>query len=323
MLQEKLNKMLNRKVTARKPKVAVAVSGGIDSMALALLAAAWTKDVTALTVDHGIRKEAAEEAKQVAKWMKKLKIKHHILTNKKEKPKSDVMNYAREVRYSLLTDWCKKNKIDALLVAHNLEDQAETVLMRMERGSGVDGLSGIPPENTINGVRILRPLISISRKDLKKFLKEKKQKWIEDPTNKNTKYKRNKTREVLNAITDVEKDVLVKRFADIAGHMQRVKGFLETASDNAFKNSVVVEEKRFLLDGARFRSLHEEIALRLLTDLLVKAGKKGERPRFDNLKNLYENLMREDFKAATLAGCRVFASIKKRENGKIIFISEG
>ena len=131
----------------RPPALAVAVSGGADSMALTLLAADWAAarrgSIVALTVDHRLRNESRAEAKQVAAWLAARGIEHKILAWTGEKPSSDVQAAAREKRYELLEDWCRRQGILHLLVAHNLDDQAETFLLRLGRGSGLYGLSGM------------------------------------------------------------------------------------------------------------------------------------------------------------------------------------
>jgi tRNA(Ile)-lysidine synthase len=157
------------------PHIAVAVSGGADSMALALLAARWARQregrVTGLIVDHGLRPNSAAEAKRVANWLGRRQIDHRILTWRGTKPETGVQTVAREARYGLLIDWCRRHGVLHLLVAHQLEDQAETVVLRLERGSGVDGLAAMPAAIETPWVRILRPLLALTRAELRAFLR--------------------------------------------------------------------------------------------------------------------------------------------------------
>ena len=149
-----------KKIIDKHKKVAVAVSGGADSMALALLLNEQTNSkLIAITVDHGLREESAREAKQVKKWLEKYDIEHHILKWEGDKKNSNIQFEARTARYQLMCDFCKKNDIQLLLVAHNLQDNAETLLMRIMRGSGVDGLSAIADATKINNIEVLRPLL--------------------------------------------------------------------------------------------------------------------------------------------------------------------
>ncbi len=130
------------------PALAVAVSGGPDSLALAMLAKAWSDarggSLVALTVDHGLRPESTGEARQVGRWLKKRGIPQRILRWDGPKPGSALQAEARSARYALLTGWCRARGILHLLLGHQREDQAETVLMRLERGSGPDGLAAMP-----------------------------------------------------------------------------------------------------------------------------------------------------------------------------------
>ena len=129
------------------PHLAVAVSGGGDSMGLVILANRWARQrggqVTALTIDHGLRKGAAKEAEKVGKWLSKYSIKHVVLKWRGDKPITGIQEAARNARYRLMDQWCQNNHILHLLLAHTLDDQAETLLMRLQRGSGLDGRNQI------------------------------------------------------------------------------------------------------------------------------------------------------------------------------------
>src|SRR5579863_2293243 len=134
----------------RRPLLAVAVSGGADSLALALLASVWAKArrgrVVALTVDHRLRRESTGEARQVGRWLRRLGIAHEILTWKGPYPQGDVQAAARAARYALLEAWCHTAHCLHLLTAHHREDQVETFWLRLARGSGLDGLAAMPAE---------------------------------------------------------------------------------------------------------------------------------------------------------------------------------
>jgi len=131
------------------PRIAVAVSGGADSLALALLAADWAAaqggKAVALTVDHGLRPEAAAEARQVRRWLADCGISHFILAWRGPRSGADVQAAARAARYRLMGEWCARRGILHLLLAHHRDDQAETVLLRLARGSGLEGLAAMAP----------------------------------------------------------------------------------------------------------------------------------------------------------------------------------
>ncbi|KJB89963.1 tRNA lysidine(34) synthetase TilS, partial [Skermanella aerolata] len=176
------------------PRVAVGVSGGADSMALCLLLKSWTEDrsgsLLALTVDHGLRQNAADEAIQVGSWLKARDVAHDILRWDGVKPLSGIQSAARDARYRLLTERCHAEGILHLALAHHREDQAETVLLRFAHGSGIDGLGGMAAVRETGSVRLLRPLLPVSRDRLRTYLTETCQSWVEDPSNQSPAYAR-------------------------------------------------------------------------------------------------------------------------------------
>jgi tRNA(Ile)-lysidine synthase len=165
------------KPLGRARTLLIAVSGGPDSTALLLMADEWARRrgrtrIEAATVDHGLRPESAEEAKAVAALCARLGVAHRILQWKGAKPVSRLQERAREARYRLLVDHAKAIGADALLTAHHADDQAETVLFRLLRGSGVAGLRGMELTTTRDGMTIARPLIGLKKRDLIAFAKE-------------------------------------------------------------------------------------------------------------------------------------------------------
>src|SRR5262245_21437394 len=150
-----------------QPRLAVAVSGGSDSLALTLLLHDWARRqrgvLTALTVDHGLRPEAAAEARQVARWLRARGIRHRVLTWRPagEARRGGLQAAARAARYRLLGAWCRANGVLHLALAHHREDQAETLLLRLARGSGLDGLAAMAAVSEREGVRLIRPLLAV------------------------------------------------------------------------------------------------------------------------------------------------------------------
>ncbi len=293
------------------PHIAIAVSGGGDSMALALLASGWINDnggnITALTVNHGLRKEAANEAIQVTKWLKTHDIAHKILTYSGDIPKSNIQEQARDIRYDLMTDWCKDNNILHLLVAHNMEDQAETFLIRLQRGSGVDGLSAMSPISWKNNVRILRPLLKISHDDLLDYLQAKNQEWIEDPSNKKNSYLRNRVRAFLANETDNK--ATIKRLCNTAENMSRAKAALETETTGNMVDIVHISPLGYgTISHSKFTKISEEIALRIISSLITTISGEDTKPRFEKLQNLYSAIKHNhDIKGLTLSGCKIYS----------------
>ncbi len=173
--------------------LAIAVSGGGDSIALLRLVLDWRgtpRSLTSLTVNHRLREGAAAEAMRVKNWCKALGIAHHTLPWKHDGVKSGLQARARTARYDLMSAWCMKNGVSLLLTAHTADDQAETVAMRKQRTSSIKSLAGIWPQSEWHGVKVARPLLSVSREDLRAYLRGIGQRWIEDPSNDDTRFER-------------------------------------------------------------------------------------------------------------------------------------
>jgi len=212
---------------------AVAVSGGSDSMALLRMAHyLWErheKQIVALTVDHGLRPESVGEAKQVAAWCASLGVEHHVLKWAYD-GKGNLSAAAREGRYRLMADFCTSRGIERLYTAHTMDDQAETVLMRFARGSGVDGLAGMATTTPLWGVDVVRPFVlDQSRESLRSFLGEFGQDWIDDPTNDDARYDRVKARELFKHLEPL--GISVRSLSGLAQRMKLAKHVLEDQAD--------------------------------------------------------------------------------------------
>ena len=144
-------------------KIAIALSGGSDSMALLLLLKTQNIPLHALTVDHHLRPESASEAAQVAAWCNALGVPHTTLHWQHEKIESGLPEKARDARYALMFDWCREHHIQHLFTAHHLDDQIETMLFRLTRGSGLVGLSGMLPLTQRDGIFLHRPLLAFPK----------------------------------------------------------------------------------------------------------------------------------------------------------------
>jgi tRNA(Ile)-lysidine synthase len=294
MLEKNFKDKLLSFVNKPPEKLAVAVSGGADSMCLAFLSKKLLKDtdIIALIVDHGLRSESAKEAKLVQKRLSRLAITSHILKWSGKKPTSNIQENAREARYDLLTKFCKKNKINCLLTAHNFDDQAETVLMRVYRGSGIDGISGMKAHSSYNSVEILRPLIGIKRTDIESYLKTNKIKWVDDPSNLNERFDRVKIRKLLRSLDDT--DVWLERLNLLASNSARSADFINSEVEKTFKKFVHIDKLGFMsLRFTDFNSLHQEIALKILVKILGMFSGNIQQPRLQNLLKL-ENSIRNN-----------------------------
>lgn len=290
------------------PRLAVAVSGGADSMALALLAADWAAarggSVVALTVDHGLRPGSGAEAAEVGGRLAALGIAHEVLHWEGPKPAADLQAAAREARYRLLGDRCRAGGVLHLLLAHHRDDQAETLLLRLGRGSGVDGLAAMAPVQETPWGRLLRPLLGVARERLAATLAARGQGWTEDPSNANAAFARVRLRRLLPVLA--AEGLTPARLAATAGRLGRARTALEAALSEAALHTVVLHPAGFArLDPAGFARLPAEVRLRLLSRLLRAVGGGNYAPRLERLERLAADLMGGLGGARTLAGCRV------------------
>ena len=292
----------------RPPHLAVAVSGGADSMALTLLAHRWAAAqggrVTALSVDHKLRPEAAAEARQVGRWLRPRKIAHRILEREPDGAGGNLQAAARAARYRLLEDWCAQSGVLHLLLAHHREDQAETLLLRLARGSGLDGLASMAAVVERAPCRLLRPLLPVPRPRLLATLEAEGQAWIEDPSNRDEAYARVRLRrlEPLLAATGLG----APRLAATAGRLARARAALEGAVAGLLGRTALVHPAGFVsLDRAELLGVPAEVGLRALAAVLTMVGGAEYPPRLERLERLYAGLAAGLEGGRTLGGCRV------------------
>lgn len=299
----------------RPARIAVAVSGGADSMALAVLAAGWAAKhgvaLTAFTVDHGLRPEAAREARQVAAWLKAAGIAHRILRwQPAVRPQANIQAAARAARYDLLQTACARAKIGHLLLAHHRDDQAETLLLRSLRGSGVDGLAAMAPARQLDdGLVILRPLLDIPKARLEATLRRRGQDWIEDPSNRDDGFARVRVRQALDHLAGGDaaaRAEITAHLAQTAANMARARTALAAAAHDLLRAAIVVAPAGYaLLDPAPLATAGEETALRALARLLAAIGGQPLPPRLDRLQRLLTQITARHPMPQTLHRCRL------------------
>jgi tRNA(Ile)-lysidine synthase len=295
----------NKLDSLNKKNYAVAVSGGPDSLALVALTKAYfynkkTKFYYVL-VDHNIRKNSAKEAKQVQNLLKKHQINLKIILNKKKITKN-IQGLARNTRYELLSSYCKRNNIKTLLTAHNLEDQVETFLIRLSRGSGLKGLSSMSPLTKIdNKINLYRPLLDIKKNSLIKLSKNVFGKYFKDPSNKNLKYLRTKVRNLKGPLekSGIEYDQIIKSINNLA----LSKATLDEYLKKIFEDTIRKTKKEILLNFKKFNRLNKEIKIALINESIKRLKNNYYSLRFKKVENLIVNLGQKNFKQATLGGC--------------------
>ena len=294
-------------------------------MALAVLAAGWAAKrqitFTALTVDHGLRAGSRAEARQVGAWLAARGISHKVLTWRGDKPGSNVQAMARDARYRLLGDWCRRHGVIDLLVAHHQEDQAETLMLRLMRGSGVDGLAAMMPVVQRNNIRLLRPLLATPKSRLQATCKKFRQDWVDDPSNRSDNFARVRVR---NLMADHAGDGLTaKRLSATAARMAQAAAALDRVAQELLGNAVTFFPEGYAeIEVNPLSAAPREIGLRTLARCLGVVGGGDYRPRYDRLNSVYDALCSGSLaRGRTLAGCHLVAENKfvrvMRENRHI------
>ena len=271
----------------------VAVSGGPDSTALLVLAARWRATLksgpklVAVTVDHKLRRESADEARAVGRLARKLGIAHVIVPWRGAKPKTGLQQAARDMRYRLLAKEASKIGARHVLTAHTLDDQAETVLIRLARGSGVAGLAAMARENSLAGVTIVRPLLDVPKARLIATLRREKIAFADDPSNRNPKFTRVRMRGLMAALA--QEGLTAARLALLARRIRRADAAIENAVSQAGRTLArgTASQGGVAFDAAGFARLPEEIGLRLLGRAVARCGDEGP-VELAKLERLYD-----------------------------------
>ena len=288
-----------------KKRYTIAVSGGPDSLALAALSKAYSNikkvKFKYVLVDHNIRKNSAKEAKQVKGLLKKNKINLNIILNKKKITKN-IQSLARNRRYEILSNYCRKNKINTLITAHNLEDQVETFFIRLSRGSGLQGLSSMNYLSKIdNKVNLYRPLLDIEKKFLIKISKIVFGKYFKDPSNKNLKYLRTKIRNLKKPLekSGIEYRQIIKSINNLASSKATLDDYLK----KIFKETIKKKRKEIFINFEKFKEHNKEIKIALINESIRRLKNNYYNPRTKKVENLIKNLENTNFKKSTLGGC--------------------
>lgn len=299
---QELNVSLERMKIPVTARVAVAVSGGADSLSLVVLIHE-IRSTVALIVDHDLRADSANEAQETAEKLTSLGIENHVLVwRHDELPTANIQAVAREARYSLMRDWCKQKGISFLCTAHHLDDQAETVLLRLARGSGVYGLAGMSEKRDLGkGVVLARPLLSVSKQRLVAVLRERRMTWVDDPSNSNIAFDRVKIRNLLK--TPPLEGLQADRLGATAERFARSRRALEFYQRRWLLEAVEFFDAGYaILDRRKFADVPEDIYLRAMNSLIQFAGGGGYAPRFEKLLRLTSVLLDENFMGYTLSG---------------------
>ena len=302
-----------------RPFLAVAVSGGPDSLALAILAHRWARErggkICALTVDHRLRAESGAEIRRLQGWLSARAIRHEVLTWTGAKPTSGIQEAARAARYRLLGDWCREHGCLHLLTAHHREDQVETHLIRHRAHSGPAGLAGMSAIRELTDCRLLRPLLGFSRDRLLALLNAQRQPFITDPSNRNPAFERSRFR---------DGDPAMPSAAELPPLLTEIRrlGTLRAASEHersaCFARSVSLHSAGFaVLDPGVLFAIPDETVERVLSAVAATIGGASYPPRRKRIARLRQVLGASSSNGHTLGGCRFV-----RWRGRILVMRE-
>lgn len=294
-------------------KLAVAVSGGVDSVCLLHWCKMAGMDIVCLHVNHGLRDAADVETRYVGDLCKNLGVPCKIFYWTGDKPVSGLENAAREARYKMMTDFCLENDIYALLVAHQADDQIETFLMNLGRGSGLYGLAAMRRETMRDGVRIIRPLLDVSRAELRSWCDENNVKYFIDEMNSDPHYTRVKIRQN-RYLLDEKLGITDGRILLAIENLGRLRDKIESEVDNLVKS--VVHNRRAVFSDVFLFDLGDDIRLKFIGTLIQVIGGDKYPPRLNSLADALSRLHRDC--KFTLGHCTL-----RRLNDKILVVPEG
>jgi len=304
----------------------LAVSGGPDSMALMHLACRWLRLVqrdrsafSVVTVDHGLRPQSREEAEFVAREAKKLGFVHATVRWTGEKPKTRIQSTARSARYDLLEDYCRSRSIPCLITAHTRDDQAETFLMRLRRGSGLDGLAAMAPTSKWKNVSVVRPLLGMSKARLIVYARLHAIPFVADPSNENLRFERARIRAAFKAFAaaGITPSALVRSVFRLQRSREALTQVAESFLDKYFKVGALAQGE---LPRDEFNKLPPDLALRVLARVLTLLSGRQKPLRLAKLEHVFERLSLDHCKI-TFGGCLIVAQGDRlrfyRESGRI------
>jgi tRNA(Ile)-lysidine synthase len=303
---------LFRKLAERRGLI-LAVSGGPDSTALMLLMSAWRErpPVSVVTIDHGLRPEAAGEVQLVAKNAAALGLDSRIMIPAIPRSEGNLQDWARRARYDCLVRAARETGFDTIVTAHHQDDQAETFLLRLARGSGVYGLASMREEEQLEGVLLARPLLEVPRAVLHAIAAESGLMIVSDPSNLDQRFDRVQLREVMPSLAD--RGIDARRLAETAGRLGRTAEAIDHYATKLLKDHFV-SDAFGVVSGpvAALKTVPEEVALRALARILRAVGGTDYTPRLSSIESLHNAL-----------GSVPAAGLKQTLSGVIIEVARG
>jgi tRNA(Ile)-lysidine synthase len=278
----------------KQQKIAVAVSGGSDSMALVVLlqnfCLHFAINLSAVIINHNYREKSESEAKKVSMQLQKLNIENIVLSiDNNLVPTSNIEKKLRQYRYELLLNYCCKKQINYLATGHQLDDVAENFLIRLFRGSGLDGLSTMEKISNYQNLILLRPLLDFSKQQLQQFLQSKNIEWQEDESNVDTKFLRNKIRIFLHSFTDYLP--IVNRINKTSQEIANINKKFNCELLQYSQECLLWQQDYCLLKKSSIEIIEKEMMLKMLALMLMEIGNKDYKPRKEKLQNYYQYLV--------------------------------
>ena len=301
VFKRKLNRL-------NKKPVVVAVSGGPDSLALTALAKLYSKDykckIYYVLVNHNLRKNSSKEALSVKKLLKKHNVSLNILKNNLV-IKNNIQSKAREIRYNLLTSYCKKMNVKTIITAHNLEDQVETFFIRLSRGSGLDGLSSMKEINKINyKIRLIRPLLSFKKEQLIRLSHTVFGKFYKDPSNNDTKFLRTRIRSLKKHLekSGIKYNQVFKSIRNLASS----RDTLDLYFNKIYEEVVIKKKSKIIIKIKHLNNLNLEMQMRVFKKSLKDLTRSYYSPRTKKIISLVDKIRLSKDTKYTLGGCFIF-----------------
>ncbi len=297
----------------RGQKIAVAVSGGLDSVCLLYWLKKLNFDITVLHINHKLRDVSDTESDYVKNLAKQLNVNCICFDWMDEKPVAGLESAARDFRYKQMTDYVRNNNLDCLAIAHHADDQIETFLMNLSRGSGVYGLAGIQAVTVKDGVKIIRPLLNVFRTELLEYADKNNIKYFNDEMNEDEKYTRvkiRKNRKCLNDVLGITDSRILLAINNLSRTRDGLESYINKKLENVIKSDYCRISESFLFDEP------VDIRLKLLGTILQRLGTGKYQPRLKSLEFAIKSL-KSDCKI-TLADC-----ILRRLKNEILIVPVG
>ncbi len=304
--QRRLNEVAFNYSAKNEPLSGIAVSGGSDSLAMLYLLAEKGWPIAAATVDHQLREGSRTEAEVVAEHCERLSVPHTILTWDRPDLSGNLQDKARRARYRLLSDWARETGFKTISLAHTMDDQAETFLMRVARGSGIDGLCGMSGYRVDQDITWMRPFLTTRREELRAYLSSRNVAWIDDPSNEDEGFDRIKARKALKMLEPLGLDA--EKIWDVTFNLQDVRSEMDYRARGVFESSGREDHGDLVFEGAATKAsqLGHETRRRMINAALLWVSGADYPPRKEAALDLSIAISKGIIH--TLSGCVVTSS---------------